>query len=185
MHNLKEIRKDFDEFKKSLEKRIVDINFDKLKDLDIKNRELIQQKENLEKEKKDISKSKDKTLFAKSKEISVSIEKIIDQQKKIKLELENILSNIPNIPHPDVPNGKDEKDNVEVSKSGTIPKFDFTPKSHYELGEQLDMLDFDLATKTSGSRFVFVKGKLALLERAISNFMLDIHTTKNGYEETS
>ena len=185
MHNLKEIRKDFDEFKKSLEKRIIDINFDKLKDLDIKNRELIQQKENLEKEKKDISKSKDKTLFAKSKEISLSIEKINEQQNKVKLELDNILSNIPNIPHPDVPIGKDEKDNIEVSKSGTIPKFDFTPKSHYELGEQLNMLDFDLATKTSGSRFVFVKSKLALLERAISNFMLDIHTTKNGYEEIS
>ena len=185
MHNLKEIRKDFDEFKKSLEKRIIDINFDKLKDLDIKNRELIQQKENLEKEKKDISKSKDKTLFAKSKEISLSIEKINEQQKKVKLELDNILSNIPNIPHPDVPIGKDEKDNIEVSKSGTVPKFDFTPKSHYELGEQLNMLDFDLATKTSGSRFVFVKSKLALLERAISNFMLDIHTTKNGYEEIS
>ena len=185
MHNLKEIRKDFDEFKKSLEKRIIDINFDKLKELDIKNRELIQQKENLEKEKKDISKSKDKSLFAKSKEISISIEKINEQQKKIKLELDNILSNIPNIPHPDVPIGKDEKDNIEVSKSGTIPKFDFTPKSHYELGDQLNMLDFDLATKTSGSRFVFVKSKLALLERAISNFMLDIHTTNNGYEEIS
>ena len=185
MHNLKEIRKDFDEFKKSLEKRTIDINFDKLKDLDIKNRELIQQKENLEKEKKDISKSKDKTLFTKSKEISLSIEIINEQQKKVKLELDNILSNIPNIPHSDVPIGKDEKDNIEVSKSGTIPKFDFTPKSHYELGEQLNMLDFDLATKTSGSRFVFVKSKLALLERAISNFMLDIHTTKNGYEEIS
>jgi len=185
MHNLKEIRKDFNKFKKSLEKRSIDINFDKLKDLDTKNRELIQQKENLEKEKKDISKSKDKTLFTKSKEISVSIEKINVQQKKVKLELENILSNIPNIPHPDVPMGKDEKDNIEVSKSGKIPKFDFTPKSHYQLGEQLNMLDFDLASKTTGSRFVFVKSKLALLERAISNFMLDIHTTKNGYEEIS
>ncbi len=110
MHNLKEIRKNFDQFKKALEKRSININFDKLKDLDIKNRELIQQKESLEKEKKDISKSKDKSLFSKSKEISISIEKIDEQQKKIKLELENILSNIPNIPHQDVPNGKDEND---------------------------------------------------------------------------
>ena len=84
MHNLKEIRKDFDKFKKDLEKRTIDVNFSKLKDLDIKNRELIQQKEILEKEKKDISKSKDRTLFAKSKEISVSIEKINEKQKKIK-----------------------------------------------------------------------------------------------------
>ena len=73
----------------------------------------------------------------------------------------------------------------ELNKSGQIPNFEFTPKSHYELGETLGMLDFDLATKTTGSRFVFVKNKLALLERAISNFMLDIHTSKNGYEEIS
>ena len=185
MHNLKEIRKDFDAFKKSLEKRATDINFDKLKDLDIKNREFIQKKESLEKEKKDISKSKDKSLFAKSKEISSEIEKINKQHVVIKKELDYILSNIPNIPHSDVPNGKDENDNVEIKKSGKVPDFDFKPLSHYELGEKLNMLDFDLATKTTGSRFVFVKNKLALLERALSNFMLDTHITKNGYEEIS
>ena len=185
MHNLKEIRKDFDAFEKALEKRSIDINFNILKDLDKKNREFIQKKEILEKEKKDISKSKDKSLFAKSKEISISIEKIIAEQKTVKEELEKILSNIPNIPHNDVPNGKNENDNVEISKSGKIPKFEFNPKSHYELGEDLGMLDFDLATKTTGSRFVFVKNKLALLERALSNFMLDIHILNNGYEEIS
>ena len=82
MHNLKEIRKNFDVFKKSLEKRSTNIDFEKIKNLDIKNRELIQNKEKLEKEKKDISKSKDKSLFAKSKEISLNIEKISNQQKK-------------------------------------------------------------------------------------------------------
>ena len=76
MHNLKEIRKDFDAFKKAIEKRSVEVNFEKLKDLDIKNREFIQKKENLENEKKDISKSKDKSLFAKSKELSISLEEI-------------------------------------------------------------------------------------------------------------
>ena len=185
MHNLKEIRKDFVSFKKSLEKRSVDLDFNRLKDLDEKNRELIQKKELLEKEKKDISKSKDKSLFAKSKDISSSIEKINEHQKKIKDDLHKILSNIPNIPHQDVPNGKDENDNIEINKSGQIPKFDFIPKSHYELGENLGMLDFDLATKTTGSRFVFVKNKLALLERALSNFMLNTHIFKNGYEEIS
>ena len=185
MHNLKEIRKDFDTFKKSIEKRFVDINLDKLKDLDKKNREFIQEKEALEKEKKEISKSKDKSLFVKSKEISLSIEQITKKQKLTKDELEKILSNIPNIPHKDVPNGKDENDNVEINKSGKIPNFDFTPKSHYELGEDLKMLDFDLATKTTGSRFVFVKNKLALLERALSNFMLDTHVLKNDYVEIS
>ena len=185
MHDLKKIRKDFEGFKKSLEKRSINIDFDKLKNLDEKNREHIQKKEQLEKEKKDISKSKDQSLFAKSKEISSLIDAITDQQKEIKNELEKILSNIPNVPHSDVPDGKDEKDNVELTKSGKIPNFDFKPKSHYELGENLKMLDFDLATRTTGSRFVFVKDKLALLERAISNFMLDTHINKNNYKEIS
>jgi seryl-tRNA synthetase len=185
MHNLKEIRKNFSEFTKSLEKRSTKTDFTNLKKLDEKNRELIQKKESLEKEKKDISKSKDESLFKKSKEISTELEKVSENQKKIKIELYSILSNIPNIPHSDVPNGKDENDNVEVLKSGEILEFNFKPKSHYELGESLKMLDFDLATKTTGSRFVFVKNKLALMERALSNFMLDTHINQNGYQEIS
>ncbi len=185
MHNLKEIRKDFSKFEKDLLKRSVKIDFNNLKKLDELNRDLIQKKENLEKEKKDISKSKDESLFKKSKEISIELEKISEQQKNTKTELDNILSSIPNIPHQDVPNGKDENDNVEVLKAGKLPEFDFKPKSHYELGENLGMLDFDLATKTTGSRFVFVKKELALLERALSNFMLDTHIVQNGYQEIS
>ena len=185
MHNLKEIRKDYSKFEKDLEKRSVKIDFNNLKKLDELNRDLIQKKENLEKEKKDISKSKDESLFKKSKEISTELEKITEQQKNTKTELDNILSSIPNIPHQDVPNGKDENDNVEVLKAGKVPEFDFKPKSHYELGENLGMLDFDLATKTTGSRFVFVKKELALLERALSNFMLDTHIVQNGYQEIS
>ena len=185
MHNLKEIRKDYSKFEKDLEKRSVKIDFNNLKKLDELNRDLIQKKENLEKEKKDISKSKDESLFKKSKEISTELEKIAEQQKNTKTELDNILSSIPNIPHQDVPNGKDENDNLEVLKAGKIPEFDFKPKSHYELGENLGMLDFDLATKTTGSRFVFVKKELALLERALSNFMLDTHIVQNGYQEIS
>ena len=185
MHNLKEIRKDFDAFRKALENRFVKIDFKKLENLDKQNRELIQKKETLEKEKKDISKSKDKSLFEKSKKISIAIEKITKEQNVVKKNLEEILSTIPNIPHADVPKGQSENDNVEVKKFGEIRQFDFKPKSHYDLGEKLGMLDFDLATKTTGSRFVFVKDKFALLERAISNFMLDTHILKNGYKEIS
>ncbi len=185
MHNLKDIRKDFITFAESLKKRSLNINFTNLQKLDEQNRKLIQKKEALEKEKKDISKSKDENLFKKSKEISIDLEKVLENQKKIKIELDTILSNIPNIPHIDVPEGKDENDNIEVSKSGKIPELDFKPKSHYELGEKLEMLDFDLATKTTGSRFVFVKNKLALLERALSNFMLDTHVNQNNYQEIS
>ena len=185
MHNIKEIRKDFSVFAQSLEKRSVNIDFKNLQKLDEQNRELIQQKESLEKEKKDISKSKDESLFEKSKEISKQLDKIVEDQKQVKFDLESLLSGIPNIPHEDVPNGKDENDNKEILKSGEIPNLEFKPKTHYELGEKLNMLDFDLATKTTGSRFVFVKDKLALLERAISNFMLDTHIHQNGYQEIS
>ena len=185
MHNIKDIRKDFASFAKSLKKRPIKVDFTNLQKLDEQNRDLIQKKEALEKEKKNISKSKDETLFKKSKEISIDLEKVSENQKKIKTQLENILSNIPNIPHEDVPDGKDENDNIEVEKSGNIREFNFKPKTHYELGENLEMLDFDLATKTTGSRFVFVKKKLALLERALSNFMLDIHVNENDYQEIS
>ena len=185
MHNLKEIRKDFQNFKKQLKGRNIDIDVELLKDLDEKNREYIQKKEKLEGEKKEISKSKDKKLFDRSKKISKELDLLFSENKKVKDQLEKLLSNIPNLPHKDVPIGKNENENIEVLKSGNIPEFNFQPKSHYELGEKLGMLDFDLATKTSGSRFVFVKDKLALLERAIANYMLNKHILENGYQEIS
>ena len=185
MHNLKEIRKDFKAFKSAIEKRTIKIDLDEIQNLDVENRDLILKKETLEKEKKEISKSKDKSLFEKSKKISSEIDEITKKQKLVKENLDNILSNLPNVPHPDVPIGKDETDNIEIGKFGKIPNFEFEPKSHYEIGENLKMLDFDLATKTTGARFVFVKNKLALLERALSNFMLDTHILKNGYLEIS
>ena len=185
MHSIKKIRDDFENFKNQLKSRNINVDVDNLKDLDEKNRKLIQKKETLESEKKDISKSKDQSLFKRSKEISRELENVSNEQKKIKLDLDKILYNIPNIPHKDIPVGKDENDNVEISKSGNIPNFDFKPMTHYEIGEKLNMLDFDLATKTTGSRFVFVTDKLALLERALSNFMLDKHVLSNGYKEIS
>ncbi len=185
MHNIKDIRNNPNFFKDTLKKRFLEIDLKKILELDENNRKLIQEKENLEKEKKEISKSKNKELFEKSKSISKKIGELENKQKETKVKLENILSSIPNLPMDDVPIGKDENSNLEISKSGSVPKFDFKPKSHYELGENLNMLDFDLATKTTGSRFVFVKDKLALLERAVSNFMIDTHVNQNGYQEIS
>ena len=185
MHNIKDIRQNPDQFKKDLSNRFVDIDLKKILLLDEKNRNLIQKKEALEKEKKDISKTKDPTLFEKSKKISEQIYIYTKEQTDIKNQLDNILSSIPNIALEDVPVGKNESFNKEISKNGKIPKFNFTPKSHYEIGESLNMMDFDLASKTSGSRFVFVIDKLAQLERAISNFMLDTHINTNGYKEVS
>ena len=185
MHNIKDIRKDIDNFKNTIKNRNVDVDFDQILDLDEENRKLIQEKEKLEMEKKSISKSKDETLFEKSKEISNKIDDLSKNQKNVKDQLDQILSNIPNLPLNDVPVGKDENSNKEVVKSGKIKEMSFKPKSHYEIGEKLNMLDFDLATKTTGSRFVFVKDKLASLERAISNFMIDTHVNNNGYTEIS
>jgi len=185
MHSLKLIRENSDVFRKKISNRNVNINLDELLNLDKKNREIIKKKEKLEQEKKTISKTKDKSQFEKSKKISKEIEDLEESQKKIQKKIDPILNFIPNIPLDDVPLGKDEKSNKELKKVGEIPKFNFKALSHYEIGKKLNLMDFDLATKTSGSRFVFLKGKLAELERAISNFMLDIHTKEFGYQEVS
>ncbi len=185
MHNIKDIRTNLDSFERLISKRNIKIEKNNIIKLDAENRSLIQSKELLEKEKKDISKKKDQNLFEKSKEISKKIEKISTDQSKIKFKLDNILSSLPNLPLDDVPVGMDENSNVEIKKYGELKKFDFNPKSHYEIGNDLNMLDFDLATKTTGSRFVFVKNKLAHLERALSNFMIDTHINKNNYSEIS
>ena len=185
MHNIKDIRNNFDNFKNTIKSRNISIDLDQILLLDKKNRKLIQEKESLEQEKKIISKKNDKSLFSKSKEISEKILSINKDQSLIKDNLDNLLSSIPNVPLHDVPVGLNEDSNKEILKSGTIKKFSFKPKSHYELGENLKMLDFDLATKTTGARFVFVNDKLALLERAIANFMLDTHTQINNYKEIS
>ena len=185
MHNIKDIRNDFEDFKEKLKNRNIDISLDNIISLDEENRKLIQEKEKFEMEKKAISKSKDQSLFEKSKELSLKIEEINKNQIKLQSQITDILSSIPNIPLSDVPVGQDENSNKEIEKKGEIKEFNFKPKSHYELGDKLNMLDFDLATKTTGSRFVFVKKELAQLERAISNFMIDTHTQKNGYTEIS
>ncbi len=185
MHNIKDIRNNFKNFKELIKSRNVDININEILELDSKNRNLIQEKESLEKEKKNISKTKDKSLFSKSKEISAKLESIVKNQNQVKNKLDIILSSLPNIPLNDVPIGKDENSNKEIKKNGNIKEFNFSAKSHYELGEKLQMMDFDLASKTSGSRFVFLNDKLALLERALSNFMIDTHTQTSGYKEIS
>ena len=185
MHDIKYIRNNPSEFEKEIKKRNVKIDLNKILELDKINRSLIQKKETLESEKKKISKTNDKSLFEKSKKLSAEIEQLNNDQNKIDEDLNSILSNIPNIALNDVPIGLDDKSNVEIKKIGTIPSFNFEPKPHYVLGENLNMLDFNLATKTSGSRFVFMKDKLALLERALNNFMLDTHIYENGYKEIS
>ena len=185
MHNLKDIRKNLDIFKKKINDRNSNIDFEKLILLDKKNREFITNKEQLEQEKKILSKTKNENNFKKSKEISLQIEKITNSQNKLQTDINLILSHMPNIALDDVPLGKDESFNKIIKKKGEIKIFDFDIKSHIELGENSGGIDFKSSSNLSGSRFVVLKKSYALLERALINFMIDIHTTKFKYTEIS
>ena len=185
MHNLKEIRSNLKNFEDKIKQRNSDIDIKTLQNLDGKNRNLIQKKEKLEQEKKIISKTKDSSLFKKSKDLSKEIDNIHKEQISIQASLDEILCQLPNLALEDVPVGKDESSNKVISENGKINNFSFKAKSHYDLGKILGMIDFELASKTSGARFVFLKGEIALLERAISNFMIDIHTQNFNYIEIS
>ena len=185
MHNIKEIRNNLDFFKKKISERNSSVNFDDLITLDKDNRELIQQKEKKEQEKKLLSKSKDPTNFDISKNLSKEIDNIAKKQIILHNKISTILSNIPNIARDDVPVGVDEKSNKTVKQIGVIKKFNFSIKSHVEIGEKNRQIDFKTSSKLSGSRFVILNSNFALLERALINFMLDIHTSKFFYKEIS
>ncbi len=181
MHNIKLLRENPDYYKKKFQDRNIKLNINDLLNLDKKNREIISKKEKLEQQKKTISKTKNETQFKKSKEISNQIKTLEKELFELKESINKILYFLPNIALDDVPIGPDEKYNKELIKFGKIPNFKFKPKSHYELGKNLNLMDFDAASKTSGARFVFLRGNLAKLERAISDYMLDTHTNKFGY----
>ena len=185
MHDLKDLRKNIETYKKKFSDRNFDFKKDIFEKLDNKNRELINKKEKLEHEKKILSKSKDKSNFDKSKKISEDLSKISNDQSIAQNKLNELLYILPNLALDDVPIGKDEKSNKLISKSGNIKKFDFKPKSHVEIGSRENEIDFETSIKLSGSRFVVLKNKIALLERALINFMLDIHTNKFDYTEIS
>ena len=185
MHNIKDIRKNLEFYKNKIAQRNSNINFDTLIKLDEKNRELIQQKEKKEQEKKLLSKSKDPSNFELSKKLTSEIDELSTSQDKLHKEIYNILSNIPNIAHEDVPIGVDEKSNKLIYNKGIVRNFDFTIKSHVDIGESNNQIDFRNSSKLSGSRFVILNSNFALLERALINFMLDTHVNKFSYKEIS
>ncbi len=111
---------------------------------------------------------------------------VLEQEERQAIDaLDKALAEIPNIPLAEVPFGKDENDNPELRKVGTLPKFSFQPKEHFDIGEALGLMDFETAAKLSGARFVVLKGALARLERALAQFMLDLHTEQHGYTEVN
>jgi seryl-tRNA synthetase len=133
---------------------------------------------NLKKQGQDAS-----ALVEKMQLVNERIKSIDEKNKEIETNLEKILLHIPNLPDPQVPLGSAEEDNQEVRRVGNIPEFDFTPRAHWDIGELLGILDFARAGKITGSRFVLYQGLGARLERALINFMLDLHTSEHGYKE--
>ena len=185
MHNLKELRKNLEIFKKKFKERNLDFNSNEFLKLDKSNRELINKKELLEQEKKKLSQSQEKSNFEKSKKISDQLSKILLEQKKTQEKVDEIVSNLPNIAAKDVPIGKSENENKLVKKIGKIKNLNFKIKSHIDLGKKDGGIDFDTSIKLSGSRFVVLKDKFAMLERALINFMLDTHINEFKYTEIS
>jgi len=185
MLNLKDLRNNLKIFKKKFKERNVEFDVDNFIKKDTLNRDLIIKKEKLEKEKKILSKSKDKATFTKSKKISEEISILTKQQNNSQRDLNNILYSLPNIALDDVPIGKDESLNKLIKKVGNIKDHNFKVKSHVELGARNNGIDFETSIKLSGSRFVVLKEKFAMLERALINFMLDIHVNEFEYLEIS
>ena len=124
-------------------------------------------------------------LYTKSKELSLNISNLEKKINDFQIEINNLIILIPNVAKPEVPIGKNDSSNKILYEKGEIPKFDFKIKSHDELGKNLNMIDFDLASLTTGSRFVFLKNRIANLERALSSYMIDTHVAKNDYLEIS
>ena len=185
MHNIKDLRKNLNIYKKKLSDRNFDFKTELFQNLDDHNRKLVSEKEKLEQEKGILSKSKDQSNFDKSKKISEQISKLSKEQIISQKKLNDLLFILPNLAQDDVPIGKDEKSNKIIKQYGKIKEFSFKLKSHTEIGLKDNNIDFETASKLSGSRFVILKNKIALLERALINFMLDIHTTKFEYTEIS
>lgn len=194
MLDIKRIRKNPQEIIDALKKRRGEYPIQKLLDTDEKRREVIQKVEAMKAEQNKISKQvpqmkkngEDTTeLFLDLKKLSDDIKSLDDELKNIDDKINEYLMEIPNTPNKDVPIGLDDTENLEMRKWGEPRKFDFEIKAHWDLGVDLDILDFERATKISKSRFSVFKGKGARLERALMNFMVDLHTEKQGYTEVN
>lgn len=192
MLDLKFIRENLEVVKNKLSQRNLEIDLDHVIEIDQKRREIIQEVETLrnkrntvseiiaaaKKEKKDAS-----AEISRMKEVSQKIKEVDTKREEIEVTLRDLLLRIPNIPDETVKEGKDPSDNVEVKRWGEPPQFDFEPKPHWDIGETLGILDFERGAKITGARFTLLKGAGALMERALINFMLDLHTREHRYQE--
>lgn len=192
MLDVKMIRNDKEKVKKALEKRKGEFDVDKVFDLDLKRREILQDVEDMKARQNAASKKipqlkkvgKDVTeVLEEMKNLSSKIKDIDKELKEIEEELNSALLMLPNIPNSEVVVGDSDEDNKEIRKVFEPTKFDFEPKAHWDIGTDLDILDFETASKITGARFSLYKGLGATLERALMNFMLNTHTREAGYKE--
>lgn len=193
MLDIKRIREDFDAVKEAVASRGKgDFGIDAVREYDQKRREILSTVEQMKNEQK--TKSKQIPVMKKNgedtaqlmdemKKLSDSIKELDAEVSEVEAKLSDALLNIPNTPHPDVQEGFDDSDNVELRKWGEPREFDFEQKAHWDIGEDLDILDFERAAKIAGTRFTVYKGLGARLERSVINFMLDLHTEEQGYTE--
>ena len=192
MLDLKFVRENQQLMQQMLQDRRSDLDIQPLLTLDQERRQIIQEVESLKHERKVVSdqiakmkkSGEDATeIISSMRQASQRIKELDQKLGKLEDEIQSSLLLIPNVPHESVPVGKDEHDNPVVKRWGEITEFSFTPKPHWELGENLGILDFERAAKMTGARFTLYWGLGARLERALINFMLDLHTTKHGYHE--
>lgn len=193
MLDIKLLRANFDEVKNKLQHRGEDLrDLGKFEELDVKRRELIVETEELKSKRNEVSgevailkrEKKDADhLIQEMREVGEKIKQLDEELRQVEENLDQLLLSIPNIPHSSVPVGETEEDNVVIRKWGQVRNFDFEPKPHWDVADQLGIVDFERAGKVTGSRFVFYKGLGARLERALFNFMLDLHTEEHNYQE--
>ena len=191
MLDIKDLRENLESVEARLKSRGEAVNLNDFKALDARRHDLLQKSEELKalrnRVSEEISRIKDKSQaqgsIAEMREVGQRIKGLDEELKGVEEALGQLLLNIPNIPDAAVPVGLSEADNVEIRKWGEIPSFSFTPKPHWEIGEALGILDFERGTKLTGARFTLYKGLGARLERALINFMLDLHTGRHNYVE--
>lgn len=194
MLDIKDIRNNYEFVKERLSVRGKEYPLEELKTLDEKRREIIGVVEEKKAYQNEISKKipmmkkegKDtEEIFKEMKELSNEIKSFDEELQGIDEKIREVILEIPNLPHESVPRGNDDTENIEMVKVGTPREFDFEPRAHWDIGTMNDWLDFERANKITGSRFSIFKGFGAKLERALTQFMLDLHTEKQGYTEMS
>lgn len=192
MLDIKRIRMKTEEVKKALEKRSGEYDIDHVLELDEKKRNILAEVEQMKAKQNQVSKTipqlkkegKDvEDVFKEMKQLSQKVKDRDVKVKELEIEIKNRLLEIPNTPHESVVIGESDEDNVEIRKYGEPRKFDFQAKAHWDIGTDLNILDFERASKITGTRFTLFKGLGAKLERAIISFMLDLHTSEHGYTE--